>query len=115
MEKAWKISKFFFQYFHLIGWQASDQESIVASKTVVSPKKPYHCLLYIVGNYPREGDLSNSLYRDDAKIFPSFMGKYSPEEDIGEGSGHESGPLVATDKRHWSLTTKYDEFTHISR
>ena len=43
------------------------------------------------------------------------MGKYSPEEDIGEGSGLESGPLVATDKKHWSLITKYDEFTHISR
>ena len=27
----------FLQYFYLIGWQASDQESIVASKTVVSP------------------------------------------------------------------------------
>ena len=43
------------------------------------------------------------------------MGKYSPKEDIGEGSGLEFGPLVATDKRYCSLTTKYDEFTHISR
>ena len=73
---------------------------MVASKTVVSPQKPYHCLLCIVGNHPRERDLSNSLGRDDVKIFPSFMGKYSPEEDIGEGSGLEFGPLVATDKRH---------------
>ena len=73
---------------------------MVASKTVVSPHKPYHCLLYIVGNHPRVGNLSNTLCRDGAKIFPSFMGKYSPEEDIGEGSGLESGPLVATDKRH---------------
>ena len=65
MEKAWKINNFFCNTY-LIGWQASDQESMVASKTVVSPHKPCHCLLYIVGNHPRVGDLSNSLCRDDA-------------------------------------------------